>query len=109
MNTKTIAILALSLSAVACTGTMHMASVSEAFKKYEKQDYEATLKLVAQAESTGKMSEAQEAQLIYLKALAYDGLGDTGTANTLFAYVAEQHPQSHYAYLAAGRLSADGR
>lgn len=103
MKGKTISVLTLALAAVACTGTMHVASVSEAFKKYEKQDYKATLKLVAQAESTGKMTEAQEAQLIYLKALAYEGLGEVELANSLFAYIAEQHPGSQYAYLLESR------
>lgn len=106
MNTKTLAVLAFTLTTVACAGTMRMASVNEAFKKYEKQDYTATLKLIAQAESTGEMTVEQQVQLIYLKALAYEGLGDEALAASLFSHIAEQHPDSQYAYLALARQAA---
>ena len=107
MQKKSIAALALSLTAIGCTSTMQVASVSEAFKKYDQQEYAATLKLINQAESAGELSDEQAARLTYLKALAYEGLGDTSMANTLFVYLSEQHPDSQYAYLSALRLSAE--
>lgn len=108
MRTKAFIALIAVLAMVACANTMHVASVSEAFKQYETQDYAATLKLIAQAESTGQMSEEQEVQLIYLKALAYDGLGENHVANRLYAYISEQHPSSQYAYLLKNRSKDAG-
>ena len=46
MTKKLMGALVFSLTLAACAGTMHVASVSEAFKKYEQRDYEATLRLV---------------------------------------------------------------
>ena len=109
MTKKLMGTLVFSLSLAACAGTMHVASVSEAFKKYEQNDYEATLRLVDQAESTGKMTDEQQAQLIYLKALAYEGLGESELALSLFTHIAEQHPTSQYAYLSRTQLTDSGR
>lgn len=104
MKIKILGALALGISAVACTGTIHVASVAEAYKHYEKSEYDKTVELISMAESTGKMTDSQKVQLIYLKALAYEKLGEDDVASSLFAYITQQHAGSQYAYLAQARL-----
>jgi hypothetical protein len=51
MTIKKILLLALTLFVTACANTIQSASISEAYKKYELQQFEQTLELSTRAEN----------------------------------------------------------
>lgn len=101
-------ILASSLLFLAgCAGVIQMGSVSDAYKSYERQKYEKTLKLISQAESIRPTTRDLKAELTYLKAQTYEGMGDAEKAETLYEYLRDQHGDSQYGYLANERLGGN--
>ena len=105
MKLTSIALLALVLTLSACSSLIQTASISEAYKYYERQQYDRTLELISQAENAEAMSDETKAELTYLKAMAYEGLGDEKTANTLYEYLAQEHSNSQYGYMAIKKLN----
>ena len=101
---KTALILTSLLFVAACAGTMQTASISEAYKKYDDQEYKRTLELIARAENSKAMTPETKAELTFLKAKTYEGLGETDQAVTLYTYLKEQHEDSQYSYLADKQL-----
>ena len=106
MKLPTLMLLAATLSLGACAGLIQTASISEAYKHFERQQYERTLELITQAENTGETGAETKAELIYLKAQAYERLGRSDIAVALYRYLAEQHASSQYGYLACEQLIA---
>jgi hypothetical protein len=82
------------------------ASVSEAYKKYELQKFERTLELITRAENARATTPEVKAELTYLRARTYEGLGEQEIACTLYEYLAEQHRDSQYGYLASKKLNS---
>lgn len=93
-----------SLLLAGCAGTIQTASITEAYKKYNQQNYQATLEKLYLAENAKDMPAPQRAELAYLKAQAYEGLGEIERALTLYQYLAEQHADTQYGYHAARHL-----
>ena len=107
MKLPAIALLVATLSLGACASLIQTASISEAYKHYERQQYDRTLELIRQAENAEAMPEETKAELTYLKAKTYEGLGEDETANTLYEYLAQQHSNSLYGYMAAKKLNGN--
>ena len=93
------------LALAACAGTMQTASVLEAYKKYDREDYQQTLVLIKRAENAKETSSEMKAELTYLKAQTYEKLGDPDKAETLYQYLSEQHGSSQYGYFATKKLA----
>ena len=104
---KAIFLIGLALLVTACASTIQSASISEAYKKFEKQEYNRTLELINRAENTKHTRPEMKAELTYLKAQTYEQLGRLKAANTLYEYLVEEHGDSQYAYLAADKLSTN--
>lgn len=107
MKLPTIALLAAALTLGACSSLIQTASISEAYKHYERQQYDRTLELISQAENAEPMSDETKAELTYLKAMTYQDLGDGETANTLYEYLAKEQSNSQYGYLAVKKLNGN--
>jgi hypothetical protein len=107
MKLPVIALLAVTLSLGACASLIQTASISEAYKHYESQQYERTLELITQAENAEAMSDETKAELTYLKAMTYEALDEDETANTLYQYLAKEHSNSQYGYMAAKKLNGN--
>ena len=107
MKLPTIALLVVTLSIGACASLIQTASISEAYKHYERQQYDRTLELISQAENAKAMSDETKAELTYLKAMTYEGLGDGETANTLYEYLVLEHSNSQYGYMAVKKLNGN--
>ncbi len=107
MKLPIIALLAVTLSLGACASLIQTASISEAYKHYQREQYDRTLELITQAENAEAMSDETKAELTYLKAMAYEGLGDGETANTLYEYLAQEHSNSQYGYMAIKKLNGN--
>lgn len=107
MNTlvKAVLVTTLSVSMLGCAGVMQSASVMEAHKAYNKGEYQETLKLITQAENARETTPDMQAELVYLKANTYEQLGQPAIASTLYEYLAAQHRDSQYGYLANGKLN----
>jgi hypothetical protein len=97
--------LALTLFITACASTIQSASVSEAYKKYELQEFERTLELITRAENAKETNPEMKAELTYLKAQAHAGLGQQKTANILYEYLVKEYKDSQYGYLARKKLN----
>lgn len=106
MKLPILILLAATLSLGACAGLIRTASVSEAYKHYEQQQYKHTLELITRAEHADDISAETRAELTYLKARAYEGLGQSDIAIALYRYLAEQHASSQYGYLAFEQLNS---
>lgn len=104
MTIQKLLLLALTLFITACASTIQSASISEAYKKYELQQFERTLELITRAENARAAPPEMKAELTYLKAQTYEKLGQQKTANTLFEYLVGQHKGSQYGYLASKKL-----
>ncbi len=89
-----------------CASTIQSASITEAYKKYENQNYKRTLELISRAENTKTTTPQMEAELTYLKALTHEKLGRHNTAVTLYEYLEEQHADSQYGHLASKKLES---
>jgi hypothetical protein len=107
MKLPVIALLAVTLSLGACASLIQTASISEAYKHYESQQYERTLELITQAENAETVSAETKDELTYLKARTYEALDDDETANTLYQYLAKEHSNSQYGYMAAKKLNGN--
>ena len=107
MKLPTIALLVAILSLGACASLIQTASISEAYKHYESKHYDRTLELITQAESAEAMSAEMKAELTYLKAMTYAELGEGETANTLYEYLAQEHSNSQYGYMAVKKLNGN--
>ncbi|MFK7976403.1 MAG: hypothetical protein AB8C02_09725 [Halioglobus sp.] len=107
MKLPIIALTAVALSLGACASLIQTASVSEAYKHYEREQYDRTLELITQAENTEAMSTDTKAELTYLKAMTYANLGEGEIANTLYEYLAQEHSNSQYGYMAAKKLNSN--
>lgn len=100
-----IFVLVFILLLTACAGLIQSTSISEAYKKYEVQEFERTLELVSRAENIKETTPEMKAELTYLKALTHERLGKQKTANTLYEYLVEEHKDSQYGYLAGNKLN----
>jgi len=107
MKLPIIALLAVTLSLGACASLIQTASISEAYKHYQREQYDRTLELITQAENAGAMSDEKKAELTYLKAMTYEGLGNGETANILYEYLAQEHSNSQYGYMATKKLNGN--
>ena len=107
MKLPTLVLLGATLLLGACASLIQTASISEAYKHYERQQYERTLELITQAENAEAMSAETKAELTYLKAKTYERLGKSEIAHTLYEYLAQEHSNSQYGYLATKRLNAN--
>src|SRR6056297_753034 len=99
-------LLVATLSLGGCASLIQNASISQAYRHYDLQQYERTLALISQAENADTMSAEAKAELTYLKAKTYERLGKSGIAHTHYEYLAREHSSSQYGYLATRRLTA---
>ena len=102
---KKAPLLALILCLAACANMIQSASLSEAYKKYELQEFERTLELITRTENAKETTPEMKAELTYLKALTHEKLGKQKIANTLYEYLVEEHKDSQYGYLAGKKLN----
>ncbi len=104
MTIQKAILLALTLSLGACTSLIQSTSVTPAYKMYELQKFQRTLELITRAENVKETSPEMKAELTYLKAKAHESLGHQKIANTLYEYLAEEHKEAQYGYLANKKL-----
>jgi len=106
MKLPTLMLLAATLSLGACAGLIQTASISQAYKHYELQQYDRTLELITRAENAEETTAEMKAELTYLKAQTHAKLGQTDVAITLYEYLAVEHSSSQYGYLALKQLNS---
>ena len=101
-----VLLLVSTLFLASCSSMIQSTSVSAAYKKFEHQKFERTLELITRAENVRTTTPEVKAELTYLKARTHEGLGEREIANTLYEYLAEQHRDSQYGYLASKKLNS---
>jgi len=106
MTVQKVLLLVSTLFLASCSSMIQSASVSEAYKNYELQKFERTLELITRAENARATTPDVKAELTYLKARTHEGLGEQKIANALYEYLAEQHRDSQYGYLASKKLNS---
>ena len=100
-----VLLLTLTLFVAGCAGTIQSASLSEAYKKYELEEFERTLELITRAENIKESHREMKAELTFLKAQAHENLGKEKIAHALYEYLAQEHKDSQYGYLASQKLN----
>lgn len=106
MINQKVLLLVSTLFLASCSSMIQSTSVTAAHKKYELQKFERTLELITRAENARATTPEMKAELTYLKARSHEGLGEQEIANTLYKYLAEQHRDSQYGYLASNKLNS---
>ncbi len=106
MNLQRIAPLVLCLQLVGCAGLIQSTSLTDAYKSYDRGNYQRALEQIARSETITEPGPGIQAELAYLKARTYEQLGEHETAHSLYSYLAEQHADSQYGYLASRKLGA---
>ena len=101
MTIQKVFLLALILSLGACASLIQSTSISEAYKKYARQEFDRTVELITRAGNAQETTPEMKAELTYLKAQTYESLGQQEVANTLYQYLVDQHKDSQYGYLAS--------
>ncbi|MEM6775884.1 MAG: hypothetical protein AAF933_13090 [Pseudomonadota bacterium] len=104
MITRKLVLLAFLMNTAACASLIQSTSLADAYKAYEREDFERTLELISRSENIADPSREMKAELTYLKANAHERLGEEAVANTLYAYLAAEHGDSQYGYLASEKL-----
>ena len=100
-----ILLLTLTLFVAGCAGTIQSASLSEAYKKYELEEFDRTLELITRAENVKEPHREMKAELTFLKAQTHESLGQEEIAHALYEYLAQEHKDSQYGYLASNKLN----
>lgn len=103
---KYIVIVIMTSLLVGCAGMIKSGGIFEAQKALDEKSYATALEYTETAESFGHLTGEQTAKLHYIRAQAYDGLGQVEKATFGYAYIVEQHPDSAYAIPSKSRLEA---
>jgi len=106
MPNQKVLLLVSTLFLASCSSMIQSTSVTAAHKKYEHQKFERTLELITRAENVRTTTPEMKAELTYLKARTHEGLGEQEIAKTLYEYLAKQHSDSQYGYLASKKLNS---
>ncbi|MEL7538831.1 MAG: hypothetical protein AAFM91_17425 [Pseudomonadota bacterium] len=101
---KEFMLTSVALFLTGCAGVIQTGFTSEAYDHFSDGNYEEVLVSISNADSIHETTPELKAELVYLKARTYEAMGQFATARALYKYLVEQHSQSQYAYLAAGRL-----
>lgn len=104
---KRLTIISLVLLIVGCAGTSQNGAAGLAYSSYLDGDYQNALKQIAEAEQGHKITADLKAELTYLKAQSYEGLGQQNKADGLYEYLKEEHSHSQYGYLAKKMLESN--
>ena len=111
MNKQTLLFLAFlgitsTTALTGCAGLLQSASVTEAYKHYNRENYDRTLEIIARAENAKPVAAELRAELTFLKAQTYEQLGQQEKAIGLYEYLIAEHQDSQYAYLAKKKLES---
>ena len=100
-------LISLVLLGFGCASTTPKDSIGLAYTNFQDGDYQNTLIHIAQVERGRKITDELKAELTYLKAQAYEGLGQRIKAEGLYEYLKEEHSNSQYGYLASKMLESN--
>jgi len=101
-----IFLVIITLFIASCAGAIQSQSLADAYKQYDRQKYSRVLELITRAENIKETSADMKAELIYLKALTYEKLGQKSSAAALYEYLAEEFNETQHGYLAGKKLQS---
>lgn len=87
-----------------CDGLAQRGALQFAYTDIKTGKYESALKNLSDAESYKKPTPELEAEMLYLKAVCYSGMGRHEEAIGLLVYIIDKFPDSSYAYQAKAKL-----
>jgi tetratricopeptide (TPR) repeat protein len=87
-----------------CATTLQRGAMDLARSKISKGQYERALKELSYAEEYKEPTPVLRAEILYLRAICYEGLGRYKDAIGLLKYIIDKFPDSSYAYQAKERL-----
>ena len=100
-----LALICLSAAAfLGCATTLQKGAMDVAYSRISKGQYERALQELSYAEGYKEPTPDLRAEIFYLKAICYEGLGRYNDAIGLLKYVIDKFPDSSYAYQAKERL-----
>jgi outer membrane protein assembly factor BamD (BamD/ComL family) len=93
------------LAALAGCATAQRGAMSRARSGIENKDYEFALKRLSEAETLAETTPDLEAEIVYLRAICYEGLERHDDAIGALKYLVDKFPDTSYAYQAKEKLS----
>jgi tetratricopeptide (TPR) repeat protein len=103
---KKMIIAGLVLVTFGCASTPQNSAMDLAYSSFANGDYKSTLMYVTKAEQERSLTAELQAEFAFLKAQAYEELGDRKKAEGLYDYLKERHPNSQYGFLAKRMLES---
>ena len=94
----------LTIFCVSCGGMAQNGAMLRAYKNYEKGDYEDVLALTSQAQSFKEPSHELRAEILFLRALAFEKLGRDQEAQGIFKFIADNFMDTEYGYRAKEKV-----
>lgn len=92
--------------ACSCTGMAQHGAVIGAYKSYDKGDYVTALRKLSNAESYDhELTDAEKAEILYLRGRCLEGMGNYSEALSLYDHLAQKFPDNSYAAQARGRIT----
>jgi hypothetical protein len=107
MKNLTILGLILALAGTFGCSTMQRGNVMRAQFAAERGHYQYALNRLNEAEHLTQPAPIVKAEIVYLKGVCYAGLGRNADARGSFQYVADQFPDTEFAYQAKERLASE--
>ena len=89
-----------------CATTVQKGAMDLAHSRISKGEYERALKELYYAEGYKEPTPDLKAEIVYLRAICYEGLGRYDDAIGALKYLIDKFPDSSYAYQAKERLRA---
>lgn len=102
-----LAAIILFISALGISGcaSLQNQAIEFAQNSLDHDRYQSALRHLHRAEHYGKFSPDAQAEIIFLRGQAYEGLGRLSEAITSYKYVIAKFPDTQFAYQAKERLS----
>lgn len=98
MKFRHLALIAFSILSFGCTSLARDGAMIIAVNNYSDGDYKNTIDVVERALRHYDYTEEQKSNLLFLKALSYQNLGDYKSAYTLYKFIAYKYPNTEYGF-----------
>ncbi|OZG70699.1 hypothetical protein BTA51_24200 [Hahella sp. CCB-MM4] len=98
--------LTLLLGLSGCSSMVKDGAMIRASNNYSDGDYEDTIEIVERSMHMYDYNDEEKSQLLFLKALSFQKLGDVQTAYSVLKYITYKFPETEYGFRAATILES---
>lgn len=91
-----------------CASNAQQGAISFAQNAFESRDYGKCAKELTSAESYGSYSRRVDAQILFLKAICFERMGEKGSSQLALEKIISLYPETDWAAAASKKLSGIG-